>query len=350
MGNAPERCIGRRLSDRTHRKRQQRGIDHACQYGQPAGLHVEVATTTNESTEAAIERFFQELQNAVHASRCYRGKILSLEQDDDYAGKARGVITHRLPELGPEDVILPRTTLELVERNVFAFARNAPRLRELGMSVKKGLLFYGPPGTGKTHTIKYLASQLEDHTMLIVTAEQVGCLAEYMQLARLLQPSIVVIEDADLIAREREDMESVLSEVLLNRLLNEMDGLREDHQILFILTTNRPEALEKALIDRPGRVDQAIEFPAPDDEGRRRLVQLYRGNLNLPDTLIEDIVRRTEGTSGAFIKELLRKIALSVLERGDGDEARDSDAETALSDMISNAAPLNRRILGAPTA
>ena len=58
-------------------------------------------------------------------------------------------------------------------------------------------MFYGPPGTGKTHTIHYLAKALEGHTTLLVTAEQVALLAEYMILARLLQPSIVVMEDVE---------------------------------------------------------------------------------------------------------------------------------------------------------
>ena len=74
-------------------------------------------------------------------------------------------------------------------------------------ATKKGLLFYGPPGTGKTHTIHYLAKALAGHTTLLITAEQVALLSEYMTLARLLQPSIVVMEDVDLIARERTEME-----------------------------------------------------------------------------------------------------------------------------------------------
>lgn len=61
---------------------------------------------------------------------------------------------------------------------------------------------------------------------------------------------------------------------MLNKLLNEMDGLKEDADILFVLTTNRPEALEAALASRPGRIDQAIEFPLPDKDGRRKLVAL----------------------------------------------------------------------------
>ena len=66
---------------------------------------------------------------------------------------------------------------------------------------------------------------------------------------------------------------------MLNRLLNELDGLRERADVFFILTTNRPETLEPALASRPGRIDQAIEFPLPDERLRRRLIALYARSL-----------------------------------------------------------------------
>ena len=70
-----------------------------------------------------------------------------------------------------------------------------------------------------------------------------------MTLARLLQLSVVVIEDVDLDARDRTTMGSPCEEVLLNKLLNEMDGLREDADIPFLLTTNRPECSRRAGVE-----------------------------------------------------------------------------------------------------
>ena len=106
-----------------------------------------------------------------------------------------------------------------------------------------------------------------------------------MNLARLLQPAMVVIEDVDLIASDRDDM-GPCEESMLNGLLNEMDGLKEDADILFVLTTNRPEQLEGALAGRPGRIDQAIEVPLPDDLGRKKLVQLYGKGLRIDDAIV----------------------------------------------------------------
>ena len=188
------------------------------------------------------------------------------------------------------------------------------QLNTLRFQARKGLLFYGPPGTGKTHTIRYLASQLQNHTTLLVTAEQVALLGEYFRLARFLQPSLMVLEDVDLIPRERTHMHVPGEETLLNKLLNEMDGLQEGAEVLLILTTNRPEQIEPALVSRPGRIDQAIEFPLPDEECRTKLTKLYARRLEISDRVLDTVVSRTKGVSGAFIKELMRRCAQFQIE------------------------------------
>lgn len=230
------------------------------------------------------------------------------------------------------------------------FARLRPRLVALGQSGRKGLLFHGPPGTGKTHTIRYLAGRLPDHTTLLVTGGQVGFLGEYFTLARLLQPAMLVVEDADLIARQREEMGGPCEEVLLNQLLNEMDGLSPDAALFVILTTNRPQVLETALTQRPGRIDQAIEFPLPDARGRRALSNLYRGRLELDDRVADEIVRRTEGVSAAFLKELMRRLAQVAVESGDDTRLTRAHVDQALDEMLQAPGRLNRGLLGAPAA
>ena len=253
---------------------------------------------------------------------------------------------HELENVTRTDVILPESTLNTVERNVLKFAAQRQSLRDLGMSTQKGLLFHGPPGTGKTHCIKYLAGALPAHTTLLITAEEMGLLPEYMALARLLQPSLVVIEDADLIARERSERDSACDEVMLNRLLNEMDGLRERADVFFILTTNRPETLEPALANRPGRIDQTIEFPLPDEALRRRLIALYSKNLTVSQQLADELARRTDGASPAFIKELLRRVAQHHLEANSSGEVSRENAEAALHEMLFSGGTLNSRLLG----
>jgi ATP-dependent 26S proteasome regulatory subunit len=89
-----------------------------------------------------------------------------------------------------------------------------------------------------------------------------------------------------------------------------MDGLAEDADVVFVLTTNRVELLEPALAARPGRIDQAVEIKLPDADSRRRLLELYTRGLDLDVTDLDDVVDRSEGVSAAFIKELARRAAL----------------------------------------
>jgi hypothetical protein len=308
-------------------------------------IRIEIAVPIGAEGAEFVQRCFAELESAVNDARSYRGKVLSLDADDDYGGRTRGVMVHKLPVVNREDVILPEATLKLLDRNVLSFAKDRPRLRRLGQSTRKGILLYGPPGTGKTHTIRYLASHLPDHTTLIITAGQVGLLAQYMNLARLLQPAMVVIEDADLIARDRNQM-GACDEVLLNRLLNEMDGLKQDAEILFVLTTNRPEQLESALAGRPGRIDQAIEVPVPNDIGRRKLVQLYGKGLPLSDAIVAEASERTRGVSAAFVKELMRRVAQASISRDGGATVESADIGEALDDMLFTGGKLNIKLLG----
>ncbi len=311
------------------------------------GIKIEVAAPRVTHAQEVLDDFLRKLETAIQAARSYRGKVLSLEQPDQYHGRSQGILVHRLRQVSRDQIILPPQTLRLLERNVITFVQKRPALSRMGMQCKKGLLFYGAPGTGKTHTIHYLAGASPGHTTLLITADQIGLLDEYMSLARLLSPSIVVIEDADLVGRNRSHRHGLCDESLLNKLLNEMDGLREDTEVLFVLTTNRPEMLEPALAARPGRIDQSIEFPLPDEDGRRKLIHMYAFKAEVDSTTVDSIVRKTEGVSAAFIKELMRRAAQCRLETTSDNHISLDDVDAALEEMLFAGGVLNRKLLGA---
>src|SRR5262249_58583003 len=131
-----------------------------------------------------------------------------------------------------------------------------------GRATRHGLLFHGPPGTGKTLMLRYLAGACSGHTVIMLSGRQMSLIRESCEVASLLAPSLVLLEDVDLIAQNRSENSTP---ALLQELMDEMDGLGPKADVIFLLTTNRPEVLEPALSARPGRVDQAIEFPLPDE-------------------------------------------------------------------------------------
>ena len=322
-------------------------LSREADYSGGFSIQLEVCGMQGEEIVEITRRVFDQIEAKIRAAHSYRGKVLSLEQSPHYGGNSTGITVHKIQPVEIHEIILPEKTLNELDRTIIRFCEKRQALRELGMQTKRGVMFYGPPGTGKTHTIRYLASKLENHTTFLITAEQIGVLPEYFALARLMQPVIMVIEDADLLAKAREDMRGPGEEALLNHLLNEMDGLKEDADILFVLSTNKPEALEDALVNRPGRIDQLIEFPKPNEDCRLRLIDLYAGKLSVDSALKQDMANRTEGVSASFIKELMRRLAQYSLERGDGGNINSMDLEQALQEMLFQNNTLNRTILGA---
>jgi len=160
------------------------------------------------------------------------------------------------PEIERDAVILPEGVLERIERHTIGFAAHAQRLLAAGRHLKRGLLLYGPPGTGKTLTAMYLIGRMRERTVLVLSGRSYGLVVPTCALDRNLQPSMTVLEDVDLVAEER-GMGAMGENPLLFELLNEMDGLAEDADVIFLLTTNRAVLLEPAQTARPGRVDQA---------------------------------------------------------------------------------------------
>ena len=121
----------------------------------------------------------------------------------------------------------------------------------------------------------------------------------------------------------------------------------DDADILFILTTNRPDILEPALAARPGRIDQAVEVPLPDADSRRRLFDLYGRGLVMEVKDVDRFVRRMEGVSAAFIRELLRRAALIAADDGAELVVRDHHVDEALHELIITGGALTRALLGA---
>jgi hypothetical protein len=289
------------------------------------------------------ERLLADLRIEVRQRNVYRGRVISLEQEQFGSVNVR---FHELPKVDRQQIILPEGVLERVESHAIAFARHAERLRAAGRHLRRGLLLHGPPGTGKTMTAMYVVGSLPGRTVLLLTGGGLGLVEQSVAFARMLEPSMVVLEDVDLVAEERTRQHPGQNAVLFE-LLNQMDGLTEDADIIFLLTTNRPDLLEPALAARPGRIDQAVEVPLPDASCRHRLFDLYANGLELEVEDIGRLVDRTRGVSAAFIRELLRKAALFAAdETENGITVLDRHLDEALHDLVIEGGELTKSLLG----
>lgn len=300
------------------------------------GVEVEVMA----ATRADAESFLQQVRSRASSSSVYRGHSLVIESS--YRGTS--VRFHPLPKISRDSIILDEHTLARIERQTISFSVVAQELLAAGRHLKRGILLHGPPGTGKTLSAMYLASRMEGRTVLLTSGLGLGSIAQVCAFARALQPSTVILEDVDLIAEDRES-QGQCAMPLLFELLNQMDGLNEDADILFVLTTNRPQALESALSARPGRIDQAIEVPLPDAVCRRRLIELYARGIKLDLSSLDSVIDRTTSASAAFIRELLRRATLLAIIDGKGSVVGPAQIDEALRELTLSGA-LTGKLLG----
>jgi hypothetical protein len=303
---------------------------------------VQVVSTDAEAAALAAA----EIRSAALENNVFRGQVLSFGQE--VFGHGQTLLQfHRRPTMGAEQLILAPEALAQVQRQVVGVARHKRQLLAAGQHLKRGLLLYGPPGVGKTHTVRYLTSSLTGTTVLQLTGGALHLIAEACSVARTLQPAMLVVEDVDLIAEDRGMHPG--QHPLLFQLLNEMDGLAEDADVVFVLTTNRADLLEPALAARPGRVDQAVALDLPDIEARRALFELYRGAMPVDRSGLDEVMARTEGVTASFLKELLRRAALLAAARTPEDSALDvsaGDVSAALDELLDTRNAMTRALLG----
>ena len=287
-----------------------------------------------------VRRLVGEIRELMTERSVLRGQVLTFAHDPYGHGLADITFVER-PTLSREDVILPEGLLDRVSEHVLGIAEHRSVLAAHGQHLKRGILLFGPPGTGKTHTMRYLLSQSPGTTAVLLSGGSLPFIHDAAKVARAHQPAIVVLEDCDLIAEDRSF--GPMATPLLFEVLDALDGIDADADVAFLLTTNRVEQLERALSQRPGRVDLAAEIPLPDTEGRRALIRLYAGEL-FSDAAVDDAAAGTDGTTASFAKELVRRAVL--LAAASCVDPADEHLATALTVLLDDNEALTRSLLG----
>jgi DNA polymerase III delta prime subunit len=313
------------------------GLHSQQQYGTP---YCDLEILAADPTHGTAAR--DEIGRLIREHNVFRGQVLSFSVNEHYGNELVSFLPR--PQVAAGEVILPDGVLQTVEHHIAGIGAWSRELREAGQHLKRGLLLHGPPGTGKTHTVRYLAGRLAATTVIQLTGTSIRFIDQAAALARQLQPSMIVLEDVDLVGMDRDFSED--SNPLLFSLLEAMDGVGADADVTFVLTTNRADILEIALADRPGRVDLAVEIPRPDAACRERLLRLYARDLAL-EADAGQVAAATDGITASFIKELIRRTVLVSLRAGERPPVlRGEYFTTVLGEMNSEHHALTRSLLG----
>jgi len=242
----------------------------------------------------------------------------ALEISKGDAGSADRSITYEdLGGLGQE-LLRVREMVELPLRHPELFER-------MGVDPPRGILFSGPPGTGKTLLARAIAYENNCSFFQIsgpeIVAKHYGeseaQLRSVFEQARSKAPSIVFLDELDAIAPKREGLGSdrQVERRIVGQLLTLMDGIHSRGAVTVIGATNLPDSIDPAL-RRPGRFDREIRFGAPDQQGRRQILDVHARNMPLAqDVDLDHISRISHGYVGADLAALCREAGMAALRR-----------------------------------
>lgn len=220
---------------------------------------------------------------------------------------------------------LDKQIQELIEAIVLPITHKE-RFIELGIKPPKGALMYGPPGTGKTLLARACAAQTNSCFLKLAGPQLVQMfigdgaklVRDAFELAKEKKPTIIFIDELDAIGTKRFDSDKSgdreVQRTMLE-LLNQLDGFTATDDVKVIAATNRIDILDPALL-RSGRLDRKIEFPLPNEEARRHILQIHSRKMNLSDDVnFVPLARSTDDFNGAQLKAVCVEAGMAALRR-----------------------------------
>ena len=193
---------------------------------------------------------------------------------------------------------------------------------EMGIRTPKGVLLFGPPGTGKTLLAKAVATESEANFISIrgpeifnkYVGESEKAVREIFKKARQTAPCVLFFDEIDAIVSMRGLQDNTgVSQRIVNQFLAELDGMQTLQNVLVVGATNRADILDPAVL-RPGRFDNVLFVPPPDNAARLEILQVHTKAMPLDeDVNLEKLAESTEGYSGADIEGLVREAAMAAV-------------------------------------
>jgi transitional endoplasmic reticulum ATPase len=184
-----------------------------------------------------------------------------------------------------------------------------------------GVLLYGPPGTGKTLLARALAGETDVNFVRVdgpeivdrYVGESEKAIRKVFERARQAAPSIVFFDEIDAITAARGTGQNEVTERVVSQLLTELDGMRENPNLVVLAATNRKDQIDPALL-RPGRLDTHVLVGEPDLEAREKILAVHAGDKPLADDVdLSDLAAELEGYTGADLEALVRTASMKAI-------------------------------------
>ena len=259
--------------------------------------------------------------------------------DDETDARAQAMEVEESPDVTYEDIGGIDEQIREVQEAVEDPLSNPEIFETVGVEPPSGVLLHGAPGTGKTMLAKAVANETDATFIKMAGSELVRkfigegarLVRDLFDLAAEREPAVIFIDEIDAVASKRTDSKtSGDAEVqrTMMQLLSEMDGFDDRGEVRIIAATNRFDMLDEAIL-RPGRFDRLIEIPKPDEEGRRKILEIHTREMNVDDDVdFADLATELSGYSGADIESLVTEAGMfairddrTTVERRDFEDA-----------------------------
>lgn len=262
---------------------------------------IQVESTADNESE--VEAFVSSVTTIAHEQNLYKGECIQLSDCISFMD----FVTTPWQDL----VLNAETKKEIMDNTVGFLARREAWWR-LGIPRRRGVMLVGQPGTGKTAICRALMAEAPGITRIITDPyllNGVGYLSDVYELAEDLRPSIVFLEDIDLVATDRLEYGYREAPTLMS-LLSILDGVEAHEDVVTIATTNHIERLDAALAERPSRFDRVIELPTPSLEQREELVYRFADKIPVSDDIKDYIAHQAGECTPAQLQEIIHGLVI----------------------------------------
>ena len=236
-----------------------------------------------------------------------------------------------------DQMVLEDIKKELLEDNIFTIIEHHESLHERGVQTNRGIILAGPPGVGKSMTIDSIISKAD---CTVIYADFISLrqkMEEIFQIARKYSPTILILEDIDAlgITAQRDTFNTGGG---MSTLLNCMDGIESNDGVITVATSNHPEHLDWALVNRPGRFDIRIDYFYPDNKVLEEILKIKLKPHNCSKNLdLNKIAKEMPfGFTGSHIQDIVNQANYIVTKNKSKNEITQKSLQNAFERTLYN--------------
>jgi SpoVK/Ycf46/Vps4 family AAA+-type ATPase len=304
------------------------------------------------------EAFLQDVDQWIRDANIYKDKLLTFT-----GGRGGRLSFLTVPPCSWDDVILPEKIIKQIRRATVDMLKRRDTFYDVGLGVRRSILLDGPPGVGKTQTNRALSHEVyasadTQATIIWVSTKSIESAKDVKglyQAARTCAPTLLLLEDVDLIGASRGYSRD---NYLLGELLTQMDGAEDNRGLITVATTNDLAKIDYALTKRPGRFDRVMPIPLPSVKAREVMLKRFatarkaifardcrEGDESTGMTKWAQIVQATEGMTGAYLQELINT---AVIEAINNDQVKDGKPVLRAADLLEALELINESFNASP--